>query len=159
AIWNTPGVDKTSEQWKAFQVYSGRFWFSNGMYHHYSNDKFVPECSFEYFSQLVKSADPEAVPLMDNETVDAFLSRMQPIIFDPQFERKMVNLTEGIDHVAKSSNNFYEGVTQEEVEAFYAKFPHTGQDPEWGLNSKVIKEDGQVKEKVWKSGGMYGAAI
>lgn len=159
AIWNTPGVDKTSEQWKAFQVYSGRFWFSNGMYHHYSNDKFVPECSFEYFSQLVKSADPEALPLMDNETVDAFLSRMQPIIFDPQFEPKMVNLTEGIDHVAKSSNNFYEGVTQEEVEAFYAKFPHTGQDPEWGLNSKVIKEDGQVKEKVWKSGGMYGAAI
>lgn len=159
AIWNTPDLDKSGEEWKAFETYSGRFWFSNGMHHHYSNDKFIPECSFEYFADLVRNADSTALPLLENETIDAFLTRIQPIIFDPDVEPKMVNLKEGIDHVALSSNNFYEGVTQEDVENFYATFPHTGKDPEWGLNSKVVKKDGVVQEQVWKSGGMYGSAL
>lgn len=159
AIWNTPGLDKTGKEWEGFETYSGRFWFSNGMYHHYSNDKFVPECSFEYFADLVKACDSSALPLLDEESIEEFLVRIQPIMFDAEFEPKMVNLKQGIDHVAGSSNNFYEGVTQQEVEDFYAGFPHTGQDPEWGLNSKVVKVNNQVKEKVWKSGGMYGAAI
>ena len=159
AIFNHPKTAQSGSDWDQFKTYAGRFWFSNGNHHHYSNDKFVPECSFEYFADLVKACDEKTLPLQEGETVDAFLSRMKQVIFDPTFEPKMVNLTEGIDHVAQSSNNFYEGVNQKEVEDFYNTFPHTGQDPEWGLNSKVIKADGQVQEKVWKVGGMYGQAI
>src|SRR3546814_18809408 len=83
----------------------------------------------------------------DLESVGAFIDRIQPVIFDPTVNPKMVNLTEGIDHVAKSSNNFYERVTQQEVEAFYDTFPDTGHDPEWGLNSKVVKVDGRSEER------------
>lgn len=159
AIWNNPKTQRTGEDWNKFEVYSGRFWFSNGNHHHYANDKFVPECSYEYFEGLVKSCDPKTLPLEKGESVDAFLKRMKPIIFDAKLNPKMVNLKEGIDHVKESSNNFYSGVSQKEVEAFYSKFPHSGQDPEWGLNSQVTEKDGKVVERVWKSGGMYGAAI
>ncbi|WP_257657206.1 dipeptidyl peptidase 3 [Parapedobacter lycopersici] len=159
AIWNNPDTEKKGDEWEKFRTYSGRVWFSNGNHHHYSNDKFVPECSFDYFATLVKACDPAALPLQEGETVDAFVNRLQPVIFDPNVDPKMVNLTAGIDHVAQSSNNFYEGVTQQEVEAFYAGFPDTGHDPEWGLNSKVVKEGGRLTERVWRSGGMYGTAI
>lgn len=159
AIWNNPNTEKSGAEWEQFEEYSGRFWFSNGNHHHYSNDKFVPECSFDYFAGLVKACDPTDLPLQGDETVDAFVKRLETVIFDPQFEPKMVNLAAGVDHVAESSNNFYEGVTQQEVEAFYAGFPDTGMNPEWGLNSKVVKENGQVTEKVWHAGGMYGGAI
>jgi len=159
AIFNNSKTDQSGADWDKFKTYAGRFWFSNGNHHHYSNDKFIPECSFEYFTNLVKACDEKELPLQEGETADTFLNRMKQVMFDPAFEPKMVNLTEGIDHVAKSSNNFYEGVTQKEVEDFYDTFPHTGQDPEWGLNSKVVKADGKVQEKVWKVGGMYGAAM
>lgn len=158
AILNSSTEPRSGKDWDDFVTYAGRVFFSNGIYHHYSNDKFVPACSYEYFAKLVRSSKAAELPLQ-NETVDAFLKRMQPIIFDPKVNPKMVNLTEGIDHVTKSSNNFYEGVTQKEVEDFYAKFPREGNQPEWGLNSKVIKQNGKVTERVWKSGGMYGPAI
>src|SRR5690606_10755841 len=118
-----------------------------------------PTCSPTYFAERVRACDPGDLPLLEGEDTEAFISRIMPVIFDPKVDPKMVNLTEGIDHVALSSNNFYEGVTQQEVEEFYNGFPHTGQDPEWGLNSKVIKDNGKLTEKVWKSGGMYGEAI
>ncbi|MGK9119582.1 dipeptidyl-peptidase 3 family protein [Olivibacter jilunii] len=159
AIWHNPKTEQSGDEWEKFKVYSGQFWFSNGNHHHYSNDKFVPTCTFDYFAKLVKACDEKSLPLNEGETVEAFLAKMKEIIFDPSFESKMVNLTEGIDHVAQSSNNFYEGVTQQEVENFYNSFPHTGQDPEWGLNSKVTKESGKLIERVWKMGGMYDAAI
>ncbi|HEY9561097.1 MAG TPA: dihydrofolate reductase, partial [Anseongella sp.] len=159
AIWNNPETDKSGEEWERFKVYSGRFWFSNGMHHHYSNDKFVPDCSFDYFAGLVKACASDSLPLAENETVEAFVSRLRKIVFDPAYESKMVNLTEGVDHVAASANNFYEGVSQAEVESFYAGFPETGHDPEWGLNSKVVRENGKLTEKVWHAGGMYGPAI
>lgn len=159
AIFNNPATEQSGDEWDAFKTYAGRFWFSNGAHHHYSNDKFVPSCTPDYFAALVRACDPAALPLHEGETVDAFIERLQPVIFDPAVNPKMVNLTEGIDHVAQSSNNFYEGVTQAEVETFYHTFPDTGHDPEWGLNSKVTKVDGQVAEQVWKSGGMYGEAI
>ncbi len=159
AIFNSPKTEKNGGEWAKFKEYAGRLWFSNGAHHHYSNDKFVPECSQTYFAGLVKACDPANLPLLDGETTQAFVDRITPILFNPKLDSKMVNLAEGIDHVAQSSNNFYEGVTQQEVEDFYAGFPHTGQDPEWGLNSKVIKVDGKLTEKVWKSGGMYGSAI
>lgn len=159
AIFNSFKGTKSGEDWDKFKTYAGRVWFSNGVYHHYSNDKFIPECSFDYFSELVKNSDQSQLPLASGETVDAFLTRIRPIIFDAKFMSKKVNLTAGIDNIANSANNFYEGVTQKEVEDFYSKFPKTDQEPEWGLNSKLVKENGVVKEKVWKSGGMYGAAI
>jgi len=158
-IYGTYKGDKNSADWKKFEEYCGRFWFSNGYYHHYANDKFVPECSFEYFSEIAKNSDAGGFPLNEGENLDAFLTRLKPIVFDAKFEPKMVDLRAGIDNIAKSSNNFYEGVTQPEVEAFYAKFPSQGNQPMWGLNSKVVKENGQLTEKTWKSGGMYGAAI
>lgn len=158
AILNSSTEPRSGKDWDDFVTYAGRVFFSNGIYHHYSNDKFVPACSYEYFAKLVRSSKAAELPLQ-HETVDAFLKRMQPVIFDPKMNPKMVNLTEGIDHVTKSSNNFYEGVTQKEVEDFYAKFPREGDQPEWGLNSKVVKQNGKVTEKVWKSGGMYGPAI
>lgn len=158
-IWQTTKAGKTGDDWEKFKTYAGQVWFSNGIYHHYSTDKIVPACSFEYFSDLVRQSDPKSLPLENGESVDSFLSKIKPIIFDAKFAPKMVDLRAGIDNVANSFNNFYEGVTQKEVEAFYGKFPHSDQEPEWGLNSKLIKENGQLVEKVWKSGGMYGAAI
>jgi dipeptidyl-peptidase III len=162
AIYGTYKGDKNSAEWKKFETYSGRVWFSTGNHHHYSKDKFVPECSFEYFSELVKNSDQSKLPITQGETVDAFLTRIKPVIFDPKFQPKMVDLRPGIDNVISSSVNFYEGVTQKEVEAFYNDtklFSHTGEDPEWGLNSKLMKENGKIVEKTWKVGGMYGTAL
>jgi len=162
AIYGSYKGDKNSEDWKKFNEYAGKVWFSTGNHHHYSKDKFVPECSFEYFSSLVKGSDQAKLPLAQGETADAFLARMKPVIFDPKFQAKMVDLRAGIDNVANSSVNFYEGVTQAEVEAYYgdaSRFPHSDQEPEWGLNSKLMKENGQIVEKTWKVGGMYDAAL
>jgi dipeptidyl-peptidase III len=165
-IYGTYNGDKSSADWKKFEEYCGRFWFSNGNHHHYSNDKFVPECSFEYFTTIAKTSDLNGFPLDGDkmtkdgkESLDAFLKRIQPEMFDIKFRAKEVDLRAGIDNIAASSNNFYEGVTQKEVEAFYAKFPTAGNAPSWGLNSKTTKENGQIVEKVWKVGGMYSAAI
>lgn len=159
AIWENPDIDKSGDEWEAFKTYSGQVWFSNGIYHHYSNDKFTPSFTEGYFSKLVNTIDPQRLPLEVGEDIDAFVARLRPIIFDPNFVPKMVNLKDGIDNVAESANNFYEGISQKEVEKFYAKFPQSDHEPEWGLNSKLIKKDGAVTEQVWKSGGMYGAAI
>lgn len=151
--------DKNSTEWKQLEEYFGRVWFSNGNHHHYSNEKFIPACGFDYFSKVLKASDKTKLPLKKGETVDAFLNRIQPIVYDMNFEPKVVDLRPDVDNVANSSNNFYEGVSQKEVEAFYDKFDTKGDAPSWGLNSKLIKENGQISEKVWKSGGMYGAAI
>ncbi|WP_256012642.1 dipeptidyl peptidase 3 [Desertivirga xinjiangensis] len=158
-IYTTYKGDKTSKDWNNFKIYTGRFWFSNGFHHHYGNDKFVPAHSFEYFSQLVKNSAPTGFPLNKGETLNAFIQRLKPIIFDPSFQPKMVNQAPDIDNVKASSNNFYEGVTQKEVEDFYAKFETKGNAPSWGLNSKVLKQNGKLVEKTWKIGGMYGPAI
>lgn len=162
AIYGSYKGDKNTADWKKFEEYAGRVWFSTGNHHHYSKDKFVPEFSFEYFSELVKNSDQSQLPFGQGETAETFLNRMKLVIFDASYQPKMVDLRAGIDNVANSSVNFYEGVTQKEVEAFYnntTQFPVTDQTPEWGLNSKVVKENGKVVEKVWKVGGMYSAAL
>jgi len=153
-------VDTSSADWKKFEIYTKRFFFSNGVHHHYSNIKFIPECSFEYFADLVKNADATKLPL-EGKSVDEFLIMMKPIIFDPKVEAKKVDLAPGIDNVAASANNFYEGVTQKEVEAYYASRAKK-EDVEpiaWGLNSKMVKENNQLIEKTWKVGGMYSPSI
>jgi len=159
AMYGTYKGDKNADDWKKFEVYCGRFWFSNGNHHHYSNVKFIPECAYEYFAGVLKSSDTAALPKDNGESTDAFLTRIKPMVYDMNYEPKVVDQRPNIDNVVNSSNNFYEGVTQKEVEAFYAKFDTKGNAPSWGLNSKLMKENGQVVEKVWKSGGMYGLAI
>ncbi len=158
-IYNTYSGDKKTADWLNFKEYCGRFWFSNGNHHHYSNDKFVPKCSFEYFTSLMTQSDAKGFDMAGFNSVNELLSYLQPFIFDQKFESKLVDLTKDIDNIKASSVNFYEGVTQKEVEDYYTKFSTKGNAPSWGLNSKVIKEDGKVKEKIWKVGGMYGASI
>jgi dipeptidyl-peptidase-3 len=158
-IYGSYKGDKHTDDWQKFQTYCGRFWFSNGNHHHYSNEKFIPECSYDYFAQLVKNSDESQLPKDPGETVDAFLARIKPLIYDLKVEPKVVDLRPNVDNIKNSSNNFYEGVTQKEVEDYYAKFDTKGNAPSWGLNSKTMKVNGQIEEKVWKVGGMYSAAI
>ncbi|HCP92785.1 MAG TPA: dihydrofolate reductase [Bacteroidetes bacterium] len=160
AIFNSYTGEKSGDEWSKFETYAKRVWFSNGVHHHYSNLKFVPECSTTYFESLVKGSDATQLPL-DGKTVDVFLAEVKPIIFDPKIGAKSVDLASGIDNVKASANNFYEGVTQAEVESYYAsKMKKDDTQPiSWGLNSKMVKENGVLAEKVWKSGGMYGPAI
>ncbi len=160
AIIETHGAAQQSEDWNKLLVYAKRVFFSNGIHHHYSNMKFVPECSYEYFADLVKNTDPNKLPL-NGKTIDAFLAEMKPVIFDPKVDAKIVDLSPNIDNVKASANNFHEGVSQAEVEAYYnARINKNDETPiSWGLNSKMIKENGQLVEKVWKVGGMYSPAI
>lgn len=160
AMYSSYTGDKTTADWKKFETYCGRFWFSNGNHHHYSNDKFIPECSFKYFSVVAKKSDSTLFPKEPGESMNAFLLRIKPIIYDAKVEPKLVNLTANADNVATSSVNFYENVTQKEVENFYSKFDSIGNQPQWGLNSQLVKDSsGKIVEKVWKEGGMYSAAI
>lgn len=160
AILTSYQGDKTTDDYKKFETYAKKVFFANGIHHHYSNMKFVPECSFEFFASAVKAVPAESLPL-NGRTVDAFLADMKPIIFDPKVDAKIVDLATGIDNVKASANNFYEGVTQAEVEAYYnTRMNKNDEQPiSWGLNSKMVKENGVVTEKVWKVGGMYSAAI
>ncbi len=150
---------RTGKDWEAFKTYCGRFWFSNGNHHHYGNEKFIPECPPDYFEQVLIKSDPKQLPLESGKPVQTLWVRVHPLIYDPSVEPRVVDLRSDVDNVVNSSNNFYENVTQKEVEDFYAKFDTKGNAPSWGLNSKLIKEGGDIHEKVWRSGGMYGPAI
>jgi dipeptidyl-peptidase-3 len=156
AIYNTYKGDKTTADWKAFEVYAKRVWFSNGIHHHYNEVKILPECSKDYFLSLVQGSDPNALPIPLAEIQNTLL----PVIFDPAVMPKRTS-KDGPDVVRNSSVNFYEGVTADEVDQYYkAKIKAAGDKaPMFGLNSKLVKENGQLKEIVWKSGGMYGPAI
>lgn len=161
AIYETFPGDRTTEDFKAFEVYIKRVWFSNGIHHHYSTAKITPEFSPEYFKMLINESSEESLPLegfMDKNDLSDFLTT---ILFDPKIDAKRVNKDPGVDNVVASANNFYEDITHKEVEAFYASKKQSGsyQDPLWGLNSKLMKENGTIVEKVWKIGGMYSAAI
>ncbi len=155
--------ERSGADWDAFIEYTKRVWFSNGIHHHYSMRKHSPDFDATYFASLI-AGSPQAsfptVPGVINST-EELVAFLQPILFDPNVASKRVNLAEGEDLVLTSANNFYEGVTQAEVEAFYdARKDPNEERPVWhGLNSKMVKEDGALKELVWKSGGMYGAAI
>ncbi len=160
AMYGTYKGSHKEKEWPLFEAYCGRFWFSNGNHHHYGNEKFIPQCSPAYFEQVLKGCDQKALPLLTTEMpVDAFWKLLRPLVYDPNMEPKVVDQRPGIDNVVASSNNFYENVTQQEVEAFYGKMNTKGNAPSWGLNSKTTKQGGEIVEQVWKSGGMYGAAI
>ena len=155
-------VDRTTADFKAFEVYLKRVWFSNGIHHHYSSDKFNPGFTVDYFNTLLKDIDASALPLADGETKDQLIAKLTPVIFDPAVDAKRVNQAEGADLIATSANNYYaEGITQKEAEAFYAKMkvPGDSEPISYGLNSTLIKKDGKLFEDVWKLGGKYSAAI
>ncbi len=161
AIVSSYNGDKNSDDYKNFMDYAKRVWFSNGIHHHYASDKFQPEFSKEFFAEAVKKANQADLPLTEGQTVDQFLTEITPIIFDPNVAPKKIVLDPGVDVIKASAVNFYEGVTQKEVEAYYNKI-RKADDPSpisYGLNSKMVKENGQLVEKVWKVDGMYSPAI
>ena len=160
AIYTSHEGCRECEEWKALETYLKKVWFANGIHHHYSKDKFRPKFSQEYFEQLLAAVPAEKLP-QEFGSVEALKEVIIPVIFDENLYASALNQTAGIDVIQASSNNYYEGVTQKEVEAFYKKMASIN-DPRpisYGLNSKLVKENGKVKEKVWKSGGMYSAAI
>lgn len=153
--------DRTSEPFRALEVYLKRVWFSNGIHHHYACDKFVPGFTAAYLEEVIQSLPAEVFPLEEGETCRAMCDKLFPVIFDPAVMPKRVNQADGEDLVQTSAANYYEGVTQQEAEAFYAA-QKKADDPEpvmYGMNSRLVKKDGRIYEQVWKVGGMYSAAI
>lgn len=153
--------DKTTEDFKKFETYLKQIWMANGIHHHYSEDKILPEFSKEYFAKLAKSIDPARMPVKDGASASKLVETLTPIMFDPNIFPKRINQAAGVDLVKTSAVNFYEDVTQAEVEAFYNKMknPNDNRPISYGLNSKVVKENGAITEQVYKIGGMYSPAI
>ena len=161
AVYTGYTGDKTSADFKAMEIYLKRVWFSNGIHHHYGSEKFVPGFSPEFFKQALLSVDASALPLAEGQTVEQLCDEVFPVIFDPKVMPKRVNQADGEDLILTSACNYYDGVTQAEAEAFYAamKDPKDETPISYGLNSRLVKENGKLVEKVWKVGGLYGQAI
>lgn len=153
--------EKSGEEWDKFIIYAKRVWFSNGIHHHYDSDKILPEFKTEYLKELIANSKPTGFPIEEGEDITLFSDRISAIITDPKIAPKKVNLDPKSDLIKTSATNFYEGVTQKEVSDFYSSMADKSNPTPimYGLNSKVVKEDGKVVEKVWKVGGMYSPAI
>ena len=153
--------DRECEEFKAFEVYLKRIWFASGIHHHYGCEKFKPGFSEEYFYHLMENIGEELLPIKRGETKEDLMRQLESILFDPEVMPKRVNQTDGEDLVQTSACNFYEDVTQEEVERFYAKMKNTDNPnpPSYGLNSKLTKRNNEVVELTWKEDGLYGETI
>lgn len=161
AVYTGYKGDKNTPDFKAMEVYLKRVWFSNGIHHHYGSEKFVPGFTPEFFRQAVQSVDAATLPLVEGQTVEQLCEEVFPVIFDPTVMPKRVNQAAGEDLVLTSACNYYDGVTQQEAEDFYnaLKNPQDETSVSYGLNSRLVKEDGKIQEKVWKVGGLYGQAL
>lgn len=161
AVYTGYKGDKNTPDFKAMEVYLKRVWFSNGIHHHYGSEKFVPGFTPEFFRQAVQSVDAATLPLAEGQTVEQLCEEVFPVIFDPTVMPKRVNQAAGEDLVLTSTCNYYDGVTQQEAEDFYnaLKNPQDETPVSYGLNSRLVKEDGKIQEKVWKVGGLYGQAL
>lgn len=153
--------NRESEDFKAFEVYLKRVWFASGIHHHYGCEKFVPGFSEESFYEMVVAVADEYLPLSKGQSKEDLLGILVPVIFNPEVMPKRVNQTDGEDLVQTSACNFYENVSQAEVERFYARMKEEGneQAPSYGLNSKLTKRNGELVELKWTEDGLYGAAI
>ena len=153
--------NRESEDFKAFEVYLKRVWFACGIHHHYGCEKFVPGFSEESFYEMVGAVADEYLPLSKGQSKEDLLGILVPVIFNPEVMPKRVNQTDGEDLVQTSACNFYENVSQAEVERFYARMKEEGneQAPSYGLNSKLTKRNGELVELKWTEDGLYGAAI
>ena len=156
-------VAHDTDDFKALEVYLKRVWFSNGIYHHYGSEKFLPGFSEDYLRQVLHEVNPVRLPLRPGETVDALCDELFPVIFDPEVLPKRVNKADGEDLVATSACNFYDGVTQQEAEAFYQQQKDAAGNDDapvsYGLNSTLVKQDGVIREQVWSANGRYANAI
>ena len=161
AVYTGYKGDKNTPDFKAIEVYLKRVWFSNGIHHHYGSEKFVPGFAPEFFKEAVLSVDASTLPLAEGQTAEQLCDELSPVIFDPIVMPKRVNQAAGEDLVLTSACNYYDGVTQKEAEDFYnaMKDPKDETPVSYGLNSRLVKENGKIQEKVWKVGGLYGQAI
>lgn len=161
AVYRHYEGNRESEDFKAFEVYLKRVWFASGIHHHYGCEKFVPGFSEESFYGMVGAVADEYLPLSKGQSKEDLLGILVPVIFNPEVMPKRVNQTDGEDLVQTSACNFYENVSQAEVERFYARMKEDGneQAPSYGLNSKLTKRNGELVELKWTEDGLYGAAI
>ncbi|MDX9918536.1 MAG: dihydrofolate reductase [Paludibacter sp.] len=161
AVYENYKGDRNSEEFAALTTYLKQVWMGNGIHHHYSEEKFTPAFSKAFFETAVTQTDAKLLPLSENESPAQLAARLSPIIFDPTLFPKRTNQEPGVDLILTSANNYYEGVTQAEVENFYAKMkdPNDNTPVSYGLNSKLVKENGKLVEKTYKVGGMYSAAL
>ena len=161
AVYRHYEGNRESEDFKAFEVYLKRVWFASGIHHHYGCEKFVPGFSEESFYEMVGAIANEYLPLSKGQSKEDLLGILVPVIFNPEVMPKRVNQTDGEDLVQTSACNFYENVSQAEVERFYARMKEEGneQAPSYGLNSKLTKRNGELVELKWTEDGLYGAAI
>ena len=161
AIYTGYKGDKNTPDFKAMEVYLKRVWFSNGIHHHFGSEKFVPGFAPEFFKEAVLSVDASTLPLAEGQTAEQLCDELSLVIFDPAVMPKRVNQAAGEDLVLTSACNYYDGVTQKEAEDFYnaMKDPKDETPVSYGLNSRLVKENGKIQEKIWKVGGLYGQAI
>lgn len=161
AVYRHYEGNRESEDFKAFEVYLKRVWFASGIHHHYGCEKFVPGFSEESFYEMVEAIADEYLPLSKGQSKEDLLGILVPVIFNPEVMPKRVNQTDGENLVQTSACNFYENVSQAEVERFYARMKEEGneQAPSYGLNSKLTKRNGELVELKWTEDGLYGAAI
>ena len=161
AIYTGYKGDKNTPDFKAMEVYLKRVWFSNGIHHHYGSEKFVPGFAPEFFKEAVLSVDASTLPLAEGQTAEQLCDELSSVIFDPTVMSKRVNQAAGEDLVLTSACNYYDGVTQKEAEDFYNAMKDSKDETpvSYGLNSRLVKENGKIQEKVWKVGGLYGQAI
>lgn len=160
AVYTNYKGDKSSKDFKELEIYLKRVWFSNGIHHHYGQDKFLPGFSKDFFEKEVKGLSADLVPAREGESVDQFLNVITEVMFNPEMMNKKVN--QSGDVIATSANNYYgDNITQKEVEAFYdaMKDPKDNTPISYGLNSRLVKENGKLVERVWKIDGLYGEAI
>ena len=160
-IYTNFSGDKSSKDFKGLEKYLKLVWFANGIHHHYSMDKFTPEFSQSFFDAQVKKLGKHSLPLEKGQSVEEFLKIIDDVIFNPAVMSKRVNQADGVDLILTSANNLYDGVTQKEVEDYYNKLkdPNDNTPISYGLNSRLVKENGVIAEQVYRIGGLYSAAI
>lgn len=161
AVYTLEGIDKSTDAFKQLAVYLKRVWFSSGIHHHYGCEKFVPGFTPEYFRSLLEKVESSKLPLQENQTLEELCHEIFPVLFDPAIDAKRVNQEEGEDLLLTSASNYYRDVTQAEAEAFYEamKDPDDEEPVMFGMNSRLVKEEGTLVEKVWKVDGVYSSAI
>lgn len=161
AIVKSYSGNRDTDAFKKFMLFTKLVWFSNGVHHHYSTKKIFPEFSVDYFKDLVSKSEAKYLPVDNGSSVEMLIAELVPILFDPTTAAQRVSLNPNVDVIKSSAGNFYEGLTQKEVEEYYEKIIDKNNPTpiSYGLNSKLVKENGTVKEKIWKAGGMYSEAI
>ena len=163
AVYTNMTVSHDTDEFKALEVYLKRIWFSSGIHHHYGCEKFKPGFSADYLRNVLHQVNPSMLPLKSGETIDQMCDELFPVIFDESVMPKRVNQADGEDLLLTSACNFYDGVTQAEAEAFYGRQKQMESEPQtppsYGLNSTLVKENGEIKEFTWSSEGKYANAI